>query len=443
MSSLFSSLKFKIFRIQNSQITHVSLSSGFYFIFTLMTMSCSDKQIHGKSSLSVRSSWTLPRGVWIAPNSSDVYKTRENIISAIDNVQKMGVNSIFPVVWNKQSFFYESATIRHHLGDGFIKTTVDGEDILTLMLQLAQERNLRVFPSFESGLKVVLRQEGSNKYQELGEWVLAQDNWLLRNRHTKEIIEMCHFDVCFGYLNILNLNVRKWLKSFMTDLIVHYPVEGILLDDHFSLPRSILDCDPNVKSIPNIFEMLDSIASGVVTSVREKIAFLSPKDVCRIYSNVLRENAILSFIEEIKKIASTHGKRLLISPAGLPKWSRESWMQDWKQMIQKEFVDGVIMQSFIGGEDFYNRVYHDSIQPSFHEDMQNDIPIGIVILLGLKEAHYYAHGERIYQQTQTVLASGRQPSYFYHEMVDIPVNTRSIHERLLWMSRIKELLKHR
>ena len=377
--------------------------------------------------------YDLPRGVWVSHVNSSVYESREEMRRALDHVEDIGANAVFPVIWNKQSFFFSSGTLDEVLGEGFTVTTEEGEDVLATMSSMARQRDLEVYASFESGLKIAMRGKGQEKLTRLGSLIVQRENWLIEGGDG-ERIEHCHFDVCFSYLNLLNAEVESFLWNMVRDVLRDYDLDGIIFDDHFSMPAWPPQCDASVLQQYSSFSSQPAFTAerlGTLLTGRSKT------HLCAEVTAMLREEAIISFIRKVRSYAQILGKKVILSPAGLPSWSKREWHQDWKRMVLESVVDGVIMQAF-RGLSYRNLVYSHELKQlrvgSPH------IPLGVVILLGLKEAHHYAHGERIFRQTRTALEAGRTPSFFYHETVNMPAQGYSEESRRHWIIKTKELL---
>ena len=381
------------------------------------------------SELQAKSSgFELPQGVWVSHVNSPVYESRSTMEEALDQVEGIGANAIYPVVWNKQSFFFSSSSLDKTFGSEFTVRTQDGEDILATMSSLARKRGLKVFGSFESGLKLAMRQEDKETLTDLGQMVIEREHWLLRDSNGK-LIEDCQFDVCFGYLNILNAEVESFLWNMAKDILKNYDVDGLIFDDHFALPAWPGSCDPLVKEFPQYQEQKNSVF--------KILPFQDQTKHCEGFSATLRREAIISFLKKVRDYASELDKKVMLSPAGLPSWSKREWHQDWQRLVLEKGVDGVIMQAF-RGLTYKPLVYSHELTKL--RSQAPDVPLGVVILLGLKEAHKYAHGERIFRQVRTALAAGRTPSFFYHETIHMPAEGYTQKSRTHWISKTKKLL---
>ena len=383
------------------------------------------KDLHQKH----REDFKLPNGVWMShTESSMAFRSRESMEEAVDLAESIGVNAIYPVVWNKQQFFFHSQTVAQTLDPDFITHTINGTDPLHELIDISRSRNLDIYPCLESGLKVAMKQKSSQHETAIGKLVSSRDQWLTRNQDG-HVIEMCHFDVCFSYLNPLHPEVREFLIQLTRDLLENYKVDGVIFDDHFSLPAYITGCDPLIYEVK-------SYNTRYLSWLRKHRQQRDDYERCRQFSNLLREEMIMDLFKEFHKIAVASGKKLLLSPAGIPSWSKREWLQDWKEMVRRGHLDGVIMQVFRGLT--FKFMLH---SPELRDlkRYHSTTPIGVVILLGLKKDHRYAYGERIYRQTLSALNAGRSPSFYYHEMVPIPVEGKSVRSRMSWIQKTKEL----
>ena len=374
----------------------------------------------------------LPSGTWISNTpTAQCYESVDSINTTVNKTLSLGTNAIYPVIWNKQQFFVDSSTVAEILDPSFISLTEDNQDVLAVLIDAARSHNLGIYPSLESGLKVVMRQQGRTTKTLIGEMVSQRDHWLSLDRNG-EVIEMCHFDVCFAYLNPLNPEVINFLTGLATEILANYDVDGLIYDDHFSLPAPLLGCDPLVSLDPSLARQYDDWLAE-----RSLWDSLLTDNQCIKFSNLIKTQAIIDHFKVVSSIAHQYNKKILLSPAGIPSWSKREWLQDWESMAVAGYLDGVIMQVFRG---MTFRFMVNSADLNYIKQNRPEMPIGVAILLGLKEHHVYASGERIANQTQIALNSGKTPSYYYHEMIDIPIQGNTKESRLSWIKVIQSAL---
>ena len=380
------------------------------------------------------SSLQLPSGVWLAGNySSKWYEDRDAITQAVNQSLQLGVNAIYPVIQDKQTFYYRSQVIKSQFGQSFIFAF--RLDPLAETIAVAKKHNLRVFPSFESGLTVPLHQEHSGKKTFFGKLISQRWNWLSVGRDG-EILNYCKYDICFGFLNILNPYVTHLLVQLTEEVLTNYAVDGVIFDDHFSLPAEQLGCEPTVQYDPQQRAQFARWLEATSKSTADHT------EACIEYSNILRTRAIVDFFAKIHAIAQKHGKHIIISPAGTPGWSKRNWLQDWRTMAKEGVVDGVIMQAYRRSADAFRNMLH-SAELDFLFEPSSKVGFGVVIMLGLKSRHTDYTGQLIANQTSLAINAGVTPSYYYHEMIDIPVDGGSKSSRVASIKSIQhQLIKH-
>lgn len=375
----------------------------------------------------------MPSGVWLANNLRSKWpKGPEEITHAVNQALQLGVNAIYPVISDKQKFFYHSQIIKKEFGVSYLAYYWD-KDPLSATTAIAKAHNLRVFPSFESGLTIPLHQDSSGKSTLFGNLMTNRWNWLSVDRKG-EVLSYCKYDICFGFLNILNPYVSNLLIGLTEEVLTHYDVDGVIFDDHFSMPAEQLGCEPTVQYDPKQRAQFMQWLEETSQSTSEDLT-----EACIEYSNILRTRAIVDFFAKIHAIAQTHGKHILISPAGTPGWSKRNWLQDWETMAKEGHVDGVIMQAYRRSEEAF-RAMLNSAELDFLWDPSSKVSFGAVIMLGLKSRHTDYTGQLIAKQTKIALNAGITPSYYYHEMIDIPVQGGSQSSRLASIKSIQNQL---
>ena len=90
------------------------------------------------------------RAVWITNVDSDVLLTDAKIAESMDYLESIGVNVIFPVVWNKGYTIYPSEVMNSEFGKP-IWPNVSGRDPLKKLVVEAHRNGIEVIPWFEFG----------------------------------------------------------------------------------------------------------------------------------------------------------------------------------------------------------------------------------------------------------------------------------------------------
>ena len=161
------------------------------------------------------------RGVWIANRPhSQVLTSKNNIIQALDFLQKMGFNAIFPVVWNRGYTLFPSQVM---VANGFPK--IDpffagiNFDPLQEMVNQAQARKMAVIPWFEYGFAASPVVDGGHILQQNPEWA-ALDKTGQKVRHGG-----------LTWMNSLDLDVQQFMLDLILEVVQNYAVDGIQGDD--------------------------------------------------------------------------------------------------------------------------------------------------------------------------------------------------------------------
>ena len=383
---------------------------------------------------------SMPSGVWIANSRhKEWHVSAENITRAVNQALQLGVNAVYPVIWDKNRVSFDSQTAKQEkmfIIDDHIYDKGRHHDPLSYIIAVAKSHKLRVFPSLQSGLRIPLSSEASGKKTIIGATVSSRKNWLSVGRQG-EILHDCHYGVCFGYFNILNPEVNEFLVRLTAEMLTNYEVDGVIFDDHFSMPAALVGCEPMVKQDPVV-----SIQFAQWQQNESKSTSWTQEESCIEFSNTLRRRAIVDFFAKIHTIASAHGKQLILSPAGTPDWSKRNWLQDWETIAKEGHVDGIILQAYRKSNDSF-RAMLNSAELNFIKHPSSSVAFGVAILLGLRSRHVDFTGELISHQTTIAINAGVTPSYYYHEMVDIPTQGNSKGSRLAWIKSIKhQLTKH-
>lgn len=179
------------------------------------------------------------RGVWVSNVGSRVMDTREGIDAAMEDIKGMGLNTVYPVVWNKGAMFFGGKN-RDKFASRFGATpygrgsgaTLPEREVLGTMVDSAKKRGLKVVPWFEYGLKVHARGNPAFTAQNM-------KNGLFTRKHGsagKQAYVHRAFGYEFLYLNPFNEAAQDQIISLVHDVVKTQGVDGIQFDDHFSLP---------------------------------------------------------------------------------------------------------------------------------------------------------------------------------------------------------------
>lgn len=160
------------------------------------------------------------RGVWIAnlPHS-EVLSSNNNINRALDFLEKMRFNVVFPVVWNRGYTLYPSEVMRQ-LGVDSIYPDFRGRDPLAEVITAAHNRGIAVIPWFEYGFTCAAPDGGH---------ILAQKPQFAGCDRHGSILNQGGVT----WMNALNPQVQQFMIDLVLEVVNNYKVEGIQGDDRF------------------------------------------------------------------------------------------------------------------------------------------------------------------------------------------------------------------
>lgn len=181
------------------------------------------------------------RGVWITNVDSTILQSRQTIRQAVQRLAEVGINTLFPVVWNRSYTLYPSRVMGEYLGAGAgsieIAPSFAGRDPLQEVIDVAQPLGVRVVPWFEYGFASSYRQNG-------GRIIARYPEWAGRDRHNALLTKNG-----FEWLNALDTNVQDFMLQLMLEVLAQYPVTGVQGDDR--LPGFPVEggYDPGTKAL--------------------------------------------------------------------------------------------------------------------------------------------------------------------------------------------------
>lgn len=167
-------------------------------------------------------SMTSIRGVWITNVDSRILDSSHTIRESVQRLADIGINTLFPVVWNRGYTLYPSQVMGDYFGtpgNPEIAPAFTERDPLAEILAIAQPLNLRVIPWFEYGFASAYRQNGGR--------ILAQyPDWAGCDRHGGLLTKNG-----FEWLNALDDRVQDFMLQLMLEVLTHYPVDGVQGND--------------------------------------------------------------------------------------------------------------------------------------------------------------------------------------------------------------------
>ncbi len=334
-------------------------------------------------------------GVFFTNVNSPVYNSRESIKQALKVVADLGLKVVYPCVWNKNNAFWNSTTVENLLGTESLKL-YGSRDILQEFIEEARPLGLKVVPWFEYGLKVVLKKGENSKsshWTDSGRTFYSK-GWLTSKKNRVSAMPF-KWGVQKGFLNPNHPEVIKFLNSMMRELSA-YDIEGILLDDHFSMKPGF---------------GYDKYSNELAAKYNVNGMFPSRKR--------LMTESITDLLIHLGSTVRASGKRFILSPAGDLNFSKGQWMQDWYRVVQAGVVDQLLMQIYRYNISGFNQLINDRRLNSSSKFSD----VGVVILSGLKNNSKMDAG-LISSQIKIARKKNMRVNYFYYDSLLVPAKGR-------------------
>jgi uncharacterized lipoprotein YddW (UPF0748 family) len=256
------------------------------------------------------------RGVWVTNVDSSALKSAAALKTVFERAQQWGLNTLYPVVWNKGFTQYPSPVAEREVGAKMDPGLPAEWDMLKQAVELGKSRKIAVIPWFEYGLKVP---SSSRLFRQ-------KPDWFTRTRDGKKT-RLDHIE--FAYLNPAHSSVRAFLKNLMVDLVKRYDVAGLQIDDHFSMWKEFGYDDITRQRF------------------RDKTGKNPPDDYEDKEWTQFRADQITELVVELSAAvrAARNGLVFSVSPNSYP-WSLEEHLQDWPAWVRRGAVGEVVLQNY-------------------------------------------------------------------------------------------------
>ncbi|ARV62100.1 hypothetical protein BZZ01_28820 [Nostocales cyanobacterium HT-58-2] len=311
------------------------------------------------------------RGVWLTNVNSGVLFAPWGINRALKQLSALKFNTVYPVVWNRGHTFYSSRIAKKEIGldsQPLLKFIRGGGDILATITQLSAQKNLRVLPWFEYGFMLP-------SHSTLAKY---HPDWLTVGLSGDKLIEEIPLDVQTKnskqqffrqrsvkkevWLNALHPQVQEFIKSLILEVITHYNVDGIQLDDHFGMPVKL---------------GYDSFTIQLYQ--QEHKGKEPPSDPFDSEWMRWRADKITHFMQEIVTSvkAVKPNAKISLAPNSYT-FAYKHYLQDWETWVNRGLVDELILQVYRNDINSFQV----ELQQSAVQNARRKIPVGVGILTG-------------------------------------------------------------
>ncbi len=266
------------------------------------------------------------RAVWITNVDSDVLLTDAKIAEAMDYLESIGINVVFPVVWNKGYTIYPSAIMEAEFGKP-IWPNVAGRDPLKRLVIEAHRNGIEVIPWFEFGF--------SPSYSQNGGFILAKyPEWALKNSSGNLVVKNG-----FDWMSGIVPGVQKFITSLVLEVVDNYDVDGVQGDDR--LPAMPVEGGYEEYTV-NLYKS-ENNGNNPPSNYADNNWMRWRADKLNAYYKSLRDSVKL------------RGSYLIFSsgPSVYP-WGYQNYLQDTKTWVTDGIIDNFIPQLYRQDLSSYN-----------------------------------------------------------------------------------------
>jgi uncharacterized lipoprotein YddW (UPF0748 family) len=165
------------------------------------------------------------RGVWLTNIDSDVIYSRKNVIDAVNRLDKLNFNTIYPTVWQGGYTMYPSTVAKRVFGQQIDPSPgLQGRDVIKEIITASKRKGIAVIPWFEFGFMAPAKSELARLHPD----------WLARRRDGSTIWKEGKEDRV--WLNPFHPQVQQFIQDLILEIVTNYDLDGIQFDDHFGLP---------------------------------------------------------------------------------------------------------------------------------------------------------------------------------------------------------------
>ncbi|MEH2015769.1 glycoside hydrolase family 10 protein [Nostoc sp.] len=326
-------------------------------VFSLSSVSSLPVYYQKTSSLT-----TEIRGVWLTNVASGVLFVPWGINRALNQLSALNFNTIYPVVWNRGHTFYKSAVAQMTTGSDtqpLLNFMHVGQDVLTKIVTLAKNKNLRVIPWFEYGFMTPHYSQLARRYPD---WLTIGQQGI-KSTQDAPLEEIDNVLVSkLAWLNPLHPQVQEFIQGLILEVVRDYNVDGIQLDDHFGMP---------VQFGYDRFT--------IELYQQEHQGKSPPTDPFNSEWMRWRADKITDFMAEIYQAVKAVKPKLKISLSpNYQAFAYKYYLQDWENWVKKGLVNELILQVYRNDKkSFIAQLELPSIKLA-----QSIIPVGIGISTG-------------------------------------------------------------
>lgn len=282
----------------------------YLLLISLVFLSCNKPQVETKV--------TAVRGTWLTNVDSQVLSSKAGIDSAVNFCDKLGINTIFVVTWNKGMTQYPSKIMKEFTGVE-IDTLFTGRDPLKELIDAAHAKNIKVIAWFEFGFSCSYQLNGGEIIKLKPDWASVDVNGNLVTKNG------------FEWMNGFYPDVQEFMLSLIMEVVNNYDIDGIQGDDRLPAMPAEAGYDDYTKKL-------------YADSHNGK---LPPNDFRDTAWVQWRADLMTDFMRKIYERVKATKKNVIVSMApSIYPWAKEEYLQDWPEWVRRGYVELVCPQLY-------------------------------------------------------------------------------------------------
>jgi len=325
---------------------------GLIFVFAIALTSSAILSPRLLAQTPPKTPTTELRGVWLTNIDSDVIFSRNNIIDAVNRLDKLNFNTIYPTVWQGGYTLYPSAAAERVFGQSIDPSPgLKDRDILKEIIAQSRPKGIAVIPWFEFGFMAPAESELATLHPD----------WLAQRRDGSTIWKEGEHERV--WLNPFHPQVQQFILDLILEIVDNYDIDGVQFDDHFGLP------------VEFGYEPL------TVSMYQQQIKSPPSDDARETFWVRWRADKINDFAGRVSRAVKSRKEKCIVSLSPNPfHFALPAHLQDWFTWERRGYIDEIVLQ-----------VYRSDIK-RFSAELEREevklaklnIPTAIGILTGLK-----------------------------------------------------------
>lgn len=293
------------------------------------------------------------RGVWITNVDSDVMSSHAKIAEAMDYLKSIGINTVYPVVYNGGVTLYPSGVMEREFGIAISKRFA-GRDPLAEIIVEAHRNGMEVVPWFEYGFACSYQLGGGFILERHPEWAAIDQEGRLAKKNG------------FEWLNAFDPVVQEHLTSLIVEVATNYDVDGIQGDDRLPALPSLAGYDAK------------TVARYKAETGKEPPA--DYKDPAWVQ---WRADLLTDFLARLRERVHAANPSLIISMSpSIYDWCLYEYLQDSKAWMERGLVDSLHPQCYRYKVPEYKALIDDMAGKQFTPEQLQRVFPGVLIKVG-------------------------------------------------------------